>query len=76
MQRPSSPFVDLRLKRSYQDRKKSSAYPSFIQVQKRNIEDRWVSLGDYDTEDEAVEALEFEAEVMDRIEDGNNRLAQ
>jgi len=59
--------MQVRLKRHYKARQGHN-YPDYIEVQKKNIEGKWVSLGCFDSENEALEILEDEVEMMEWAE--------
>jgi len=45
-----------------------------VSLEKQAIDGRWTKLGDYDNEDQALEALEDEVETMELIERMNGSL--
>ena len=68
-QKPTSPFLCVRLKRIYRTgRKAVGGYPKCIKVQQkgRNAGNNkaWITLGCFDTENEAVDVLVDVAEMI------------
>jgi len=69
-QKPASPFCLVRLKRILRKKKgsKYSSYPKYYKVQQkgRNAGNNtcWITLGCFDTENEAVEVLKDTAEMI------------
>lgn len=64
-QKKTGLYFFVRIKR----KKDVSRYARYVYVslEKQAIDGRWVKLGDYDTEDKALEALEDEVETMKLI---------
>lgn len=64
--REASYFTQVRLKRYYKKAgwKTNNQFLKYIEVQKKNGDGKWVSLGCFDTENEAVGILEDEIEMM------------
>jgi len=63
----ASLYSRIRLKRHYKKRYGHN-HPTYIEVQKKNAEGKWVSLGCFDSENEAVDILTDEVEVMEIAE--------
>ena len=62
IRKPTGNYTLVRLKRG----KRRSKYN--VAVEKKSIDGRWIKLGDFATEDQALEFLEDEVETMDLIE--------
>lgn len=66
----TSPYTLVRIRR--ERLRKNSLYPKIYnppcELFKKDGHDKWVSLGTFDTEDEALDMLELEVRIMNIIE--------